>query len=113
VALFVYDDVKENIVLILSLSFVVPLILFFSLGFYWIFQMVIIDNEGVKILFCKKIIKECSWDKIENIEEANIMKNPALRIRIAGGSELHLDKRKRIISAIEFYSKKPYSKITK
>ena len=81
-------------------------VLFFLIGFYWIFQKVIIDETGVKIILLQKIIKECKWDEIDVIGEANIMKNPAIRIKIADGSEIHLDKRKSIIKAIEIYSQK-------
>ena len=40
------------------------------------------------------------------MEEANIMKNPAIRIKNIDGTEIHLDKRKSIIQALEKYSKK-------
>lgn len=32
------------------------------------------------------------------------MRNPALRIKAFDGSEIHLDKRKQIVKAIEIYS---------
>lgn len=81
-------------------------ILYFLIGFYWIFQKVIIDEIGVKIILLNKIIKERKWYEIDVIEEANIMKNPAIRIKNIDGSEIHLDKRKSIIQALEKYSKK-------
>ena len=85
-------------------------ILYFLLGFYWIFQKVIIDDNGIRIILINKIIKECKWYEIDIIEEANIMRNPAIRIKNVDGTETHLDKRKSIIQALEKYSKK---KITK
>ena len=81
-------------------------ILYFLLGFYWIFQKVIIDDNGIRIILINKIIKECKWYEIDIIEEANIMKNPAIRIKNVDGTEIHLDKRKSIIKALEKYSKK-------
>jgi len=81
-------------------------ILYFLIGFYWIFQKVIIDDNGIKIILINKIIKECKWYEIDIIEEANIMKNPAIRIKNIDGTEIHLDKRKSIIQALEKYSKK-------
>lgn len=81
-------------------------ILYFLLGFYWIFQKVIIDDNGIRIILINKIIKECKWYEIDIIEEANIMKNPAIRIKNIDGTEIHLDKRKKIIQALEKYSKK-------
>ena len=91
------------------LMLVAPLslfILYFLIGFYWIFQKVIIDDNGIRIILINKIIKECKWYEIDIIEEANIMKNPAIRIKNIDGTEIHLDKRKSIIQALEKYSKK-------
>ena len=81
-------------------------ILYFLIGFYWIFQKVIIDDNGIRIILINKIIKECKWYEIDIIEEANIMKNLAIRIKNIDGTEIHLDKRKSIIQALEKYSKK-------
>ena len=81
-------------------------ILYFLIGFYWIFQKVIIDDNGIRIILINKIIKECKWYEIDIIVEANIMKNPAIRIKNIDGTEIHLDKRKIIIQALEKYSKK-------
>ena len=81
-------------------------VLYFLIGFYWIFQKVIIDDNGIRIILINKIIKECQWYEIDIIEEANIMKNPAIRIKNIDGTEIHLDKRKSIIQALEKYSKK-------
>ena len=81
-------------------------ILYFLIGFYWMFQKVIIDDNGIRIILINKIIKECKWYEIDIIEEANIMKNPAIRIKNVDGTEIHLDKRKSIIKALEKYSKK-------
>lgn len=91
------------VLLIISLSLIA---LFFLIEFYWIFQIVSIDEHGIKILFKSRMIKQLKWEEIDTIEEANIMRNPALRIKAFDGSEIHLDKRKQIVKAIEIYSKK-------
>lgn len=91
------------ILLITSLSLIV---MFFLIGFYWIFQKVSIDENGIKILFINKIIKQFEWKEIDIMVEANIMRNPAIRIKTFTGSEIHLDKRKNIIKVIEKYSHK-------
>ena len=85
-------------------------ILYFLLGFYWIFQKVIIDDNGIRIILINKIIKECKWYEIDIIEEANIMKNPTIRIKNIDGTEIYLDKRKSIIQALEKYSEKKIKK---
>lgn len=89
------------VLLIISLCLI---ILFFLIGFYWIFQKVFIDENGIKVLFLNKIIKQYDWKEINIIEEANIMRNPAIRIKTINGSEIHLDRRKKIIKVIEKYS---------
>ena len=43
---------------------------------------------------------------LSSTDGLNIMRNPALRIKAFDGSEIHLDKRKQIVKAIEIYSKK-------
>ena len=94
----------QNLGWILLIISLVLIVLFFLIGFYWIFQMVSIDESGIKILFINKIIKQLEWKEIEIIEEANIMRNPAIRIKTFNGTEIHLDKRKYIIKLIEKYS---------
>lgn len=91
--------------ILLIMSFVL-IILFFLIGFYWIFQKVIFDDNGIKIVFLNKIIKECKWTEVLDIEITNIMRNPALKINLTTGSEIHLDKRKSIIRVIEKYLQK-------
>jgi len=91
------------ILLVISFALIA---LFFLIGFYWIFQKVSIDESGIKIFFINKIIKEFKWKEIESIENTNIMRNPAIRIKTFNGNEIHLDKRKSIIKLIEIYSQK-------
>ena len=98
-----YESNLGWIILVAPLSL---FILYFLIGFYWIFQKVIIDERGIKITLLNKIIKERKWNEIDIIEEANIMKNPAIRIKNIDGTEIHLDKRKSIIQVLEKYSKK-------
>ena len=80
--------------------------LFFLIGFYWIFQKVSIDESGIKRGVINKIIKEFKWKEIESIENTNIMRNPAIRIKTFNGNEINLDKRKSIIKLIEIYLQK-------
>ncbi len=98
-----YENNSGWILLIIAILLV---ILFFIIGFYWIFQKVIISETGIKICFLKKIIKQCCWEEITSIKDASIMRNPSLKIKLYDGSEIHLDKRKSIILAIETYSTK-------
>lgn len=81
------------------------IILFFVIGFYWIFQTVIIDEKGIKIVLINKTIRECAWNEIESIERTNYMRNPALEIKLLNDSKIHLDDRKSIRKSIAIYSK--------
>lgn len=104
------ENVKEDAMSIIILSYIIPSILSLSLGFYWIFQRVIIDETGVTVKIINKIIKHALWNEVESIEEDSFMRNPAYNIKIKDGSEIHLDKRKQIKNAIEFYSGKQIKK---
>ena len=104
IALVIIQEPKY--VFIMSFSVSVYIILFFIGTFYWIFQKVIIDQNGIKIVFFKKIIKQCTWAEIESIEESNFLNNPTYYIQIKNGKAFYLDKRKSIKKTIEFYSKK-------
>lgn len=66
----------------------------------------IISIFAFKIYFMNKIIKQLKWKEIDIIEEANIMRNPAIRIKALNGTQIHLDKRKKIINVIEIYFQK-------
>ena len=63
------------ILLAISLSLIV---LFFLIGFYWIFQIIYFDESGIKILFKNRIVKQLKWEEVDTIEEGNIMRNAAL-----------------------------------
>lgn len=95
----------EHLLFILMLALVIPMAIVFIIGFYWIFQKVLIDKKGIKIMIFNRSIKECEWNQIKSIEEANIMRNSAYRVILNDEREIHLDKRKGIKKAIEFYSK--------
>lgn len=98
-----FEDGSGWILLIISLAL---MILFFLIGFYWIFQTVLIDETGIKIVLIRKKLKEVKWEEVDTMKKANIMRNPAIRIKTFGGTEIHLDQRKSIIKAIETNSKR-------
>ena len=79
------------------------MVLFFSAGFYWIFQKVEINKTGIKITICKKIIREINWNSVEEILCTNVKQNPAYALKIEGEKNLNLDRRKKIKEAIRYY----------
>ena len=93
----------------LQFGIIAPLIIYFMYFgclFFVVFQTVIINSHGIEICLFKKCIKKYSWNKISNIEETWFMGGPALKIIPVNDDEFHLEKRKAIIQAIEFYSNK-------
>lgn len=86
------------ILLIIALALI---LLSFLIGFYWIFQKVLIDEIGITIFLINRTIRQVKWEEIDTIAEANIMRNPAISTKTFSGSEIHLDKRKSIMKAIE------------
>ena len=98
-----YEDNLNWIFLLIALSLIC---LYFIIGFYWIFQKVIIDEDGITITLINKIIKKYKWEEILSVEKSNFYINPLLRIKLVNGSKLRLDKRKSIINAIKKYSQK-------
>lgn len=85
-----------------AIAFVV---LYFIIGFYWIFQTVTLNEEkGIIISLFKKVIKQVSWNEITNIEKTSHLRNPALRFILNNGEYFYLDDRNKIIHQIALYS---------
>lgn len=79
--------------------------LYFSIGFYWFFQKVIISRNGIKIVFLGKTLKEYLWNDVDNIVRSSYIKNPALKIILRNSSFFYLDDRKKVRYAISAVSK--------
>lgn len=50
---------------------VIVTFLFFAIGFYWIFQIVIIDRQGIKVIIMGKVIRNVPWDDVADIQVKN------------------------------------------
>ena len=83
------------------------IILFFIVGFYWLFQKVIISNEGIQIVFFKKTLKKIAWYEIDKIRRTAHMRNLVLKIKLIDGTFIYLDDRKKIRESIMLLSNKP------
>lgn len=103
------SDGYFSLILFFQACIVMPIVMYLIyvgiLG-YWVFQKVVIKNEGIEILFFKKSIKKVDWNTILSIEKTCHMKNPALKIELPNNEAIYLDNRKPIRRAIEFYSGK-------
>lgn len=77
------------------------IIMYFLIGFYWIFQFVIFNENGITIKFLKKTIRFIRWNEIKSIEYGSVMRHPALIIKLFDGKNLNLDYRQSILRNIK------------
>ncbi len=103
------SNAEFSLVLFFQICIILPLIpslMYICLGCYWVFQKVIIYNDGIEIFWFKKCVKKVDWDVILSIEKTSHNKNQALKIELPNEEFIYLDNRKPIRRAIEFYSGK-------
>ncbi|MBQ9449228.1 MAG: hypothetical protein IJU60_05080 [Acholeplasmatales bacterium] len=96
------QEIKIAYALILSGMIGLP-VLTIIFGCFWIFQFVSFDESGIKIFFMNHIIKEIKWKDVKRIEYSNWMKNPTITLHLLNGDRINLDRREKIISAINKY----------
>lgn len=80
------------------------IILYFFVGFYWIFQMVEINDNGIIIKFFGKEIKAIHWEDVVNISYGNVMRNSSYTVVSKNGNKINLDSRKGIKELIKSYA---------
>ena len=81
----------------------VTLLLYFIIGFYWIFQTVVIDEKGIRVKFFNKTLKEFDIKDIECFAIGSIYRNPIIAIQRKDGARLNIDKRKKALECLRFY----------
>ncbi len=79
------------------------LLLYFIIGFYWIFQTVAIDEKGVRVKFFNKTLKEFDIKDIECFAIGSIFRNPIIAIQRKDGDRLNIDKRKKALECLKYY----------
>ena len=112
-------DVCLLVGFIISLSFEQPnygwislvvaaslLCLFFLAGFYWIFQRVIIDENGIKVVLFNRVLSKYNYDEIEDYSIGSFMRSSVIKIHTKDGKLLRLDKRNKIIECLKSYNVK-------
>ena len=82
---------------------IVLVLLFFIVGFYWIFQIVEINSSGIVVKLFNRVIRSIRWEDVEDIRYANHFRNPVYNIIIKENKILYLDYRKKIKNAIIFW----------
>ena len=79
-------------------------------GFYWIFQKVIIDKDGVKVVFFNKVISKYSFDDIDYYAFTNHRRNPSITFKMKDEKLLHIDRRKKALDCLKHYKVKEETK---
>ena len=80
--------------------------MFFIIGFFWIFQIIVIEKNGIEVRFFKITLRKIEWNEVEGIEYDSIMRNPAYIIKVKNSKNLNIDSRKKIKKALKYYGTK-------
>lgn len=88
---------------IFLLTSLLIIFLYFIIGGYWIFQVVVIDKDGIRILIFNKTIKNVTFDKVEKCKYTNVARNPSITIYIENQRHINVDKRKKLINCLKYY----------
>lgn len=96
-------DVKYSLIGIIWIIIVLLIILYFLIGFYWIFQTVIVNDSGLTIKLFNKTLRNIKWENIQSIEYGSVMRHSALIIKLFDDKNINLDYRKPILNNIKNY----------
>ena len=95
------EDGDYKIGVIFASSSIAALILsYWIVGFFWIFQWVTINQDGVRICFFKKEIRFVRWKEILFITEEYVRRSHVFCLHVKDKKPLCLDARKSIMAAI-------------
>ncbi|MDE7105617.1 MAG: hypothetical protein K2O22_00450 [Anaeroplasmataceae bacterium] len=83
------------------------------IGCYWMFQTIVIDENGIQVKFLKKILRKVKWDEVEDIICSWTMRSPIYRIKVKESNDLNLDRRKKIKNSIMFYGDESIKEVLK
>ncbi len=98
--------------ILLTLIFIAFLVLVNLACSYWIFQRVLIDENGISVYFFGRMLRHVPWDSIEAIKRDSVMRNMCYVISILNEeTPLNLDYRKSIKRAMIFYAPKNIAEI--
>lgn len=81
----------------------ITLLLYFIIGFYWIFQTVVIDEKGIRVKFFNKTLKEFDIKDIECFAIGSVYRNPIIAIQRKDGDRLNIDKRKKTLECLKYF----------
>ena len=78
--LIALEGPHREVRVIIVLSMIGALLIFFAIGFYWVFQIAVIDESGITIQLFTKKLRHVSWNQITAIERSNRFRNPEIKI---------------------------------
>ena len=99
-------DVKYSLTGLILIIILLLIVLYFLIGFYWIFQTVIVSENGLIVKLFNKTLRNIKWINIKSIEYGSVMRHSALIIKLFDGKNLNLDYRKPILNNIKKYISK-------
>lgn len=79
------------------------LFLFFLVGCYWMFQTIVIDEDGIQVKLFKKILRKVEWNEVEDIVYGSVNKGPVYIFKIKEALDLNIDCRKKIKKSLYYY----------
>ena len=83
----------------------IMILLFFLVGWFWIFQIVTIDESGIKISIFNKILKKIKYTDIDYCFISNVARNPVISIKIKNDDKIvNIDDRKKARECLKFYN---------
>ena len=91
----------DNNASLLLVFAVILAVLCFSVGSYWMFQRIIIDENGIGIYFFKKRLRFFHWEDIFFITKENRNRTRVFRLYTKDPKPIYLSARKKIKDAIE------------
>ena len=101
-----YFEFDSKITSIIILTLLSPFILYFLIGFYWAFQKITINDEGIQFYLLNKKIRKLSWDSVEHIT-INKLKLKTYLIKEKGKNRYYnIDATKKIELLINNYAPK-------
>lgn len=98
-----YSEAPKHMVILFMIGAV---LLYFAVGFYFLFQVVVIDDFGICVKILSKMIRNIPWEKVESVRTVSSGNGKVLRVIVRGEIPLTLDWRKKIMAAIDAHRPK-------
>lgn len=95
-------SIKEMLWLVIGVS--CPYILYLLIGFYWVFQKILIDEEGIHVYLFSHKITDYKWKDIEDAEVVYVKIGRYSFKKYNSNAYLRIDASKSIKNKIDMYA---------